>query len=374
MSPAQPDELMAKALELALQGRGQVEPNPRVGALVLQAGQVVGQGCHAYFGGPHAEVAALTDAESKGAKPDTLVVTLEPCSSLPGQLGKKTPPCTQAILAAGIKTVIVGAQDPDPRHQGQGLQDLQAAGLQVQSGVLARKCEEINKPFARWLGLDRPWLLAKWAMTLDGKTASPSGDSRWISGEESRRQVHLLRSRVDAVMVGFRTVLQDDPMLTVRHVSGQHPKRVVVDPLAQIPLQSKLVQTAREVPTCLLVGPKAEADNLQALQDLGVVILSVPQGAGGERSLHLEQAMRDLRQQGIRRLLVEGGGALMWQLFDAGCVDQVSCYLAPKIFGGQAASSPVAGTGFSEMAQAMQLSELHWQGCGEDLCLGGFVA
>ena len=186
---------MEEALALALRGRGHVEPNPRVGAVAIEKGEVVGRGWHRFWGGPHAEVEALADAEVRGAHPDTIAITLEPCSSAPGDGGKKTPPCTDSLLAAGIKRVVVGVQDDDPRHRGQGLAVLEEAGVEVIDGVLPARCRDLNRPFARSLRSDRPWTISKWAMTLDGKTAAPTGESRWISGKASRTRVHELRSR-----------------------------------------------------------------------------------------------------------------------------------------------------------------------------------
>ncbi|HLQ37198.1 MAG TPA: bifunctional diaminohydroxyphosphoribosylaminopyrimidine deaminase/5-amino-6-(5-phosphoribosylamino)uracil reductase RibD, partial [Planctomycetota bacterium] len=248
------EPLMAEAIELARRGRGEVEPNPRVGALALCGEQTVGRGFHEYYGGPHAEVNALADAGAHAARPDTIVVTMEPCCSPRGQDGKKTPPCTEALLAAGIRRIVVGAVDPDPRHRRRGLQALAQAGVEVIDGVLASRCTAGNLPFDKWLGLDRPWTIAKWAMTLDGKTAAPTGEARWITGPESRRRTHLLRSRCDAVVVGYRTAQIDDPELTVRHVDGPQPLRIVVDPLAAIDDDANLVRTARTIPTWLLVS------------------------------------------------------------------------------------------------------------------------
>ena len=353
---------MREAIGLAAEGRGGVEPNPRVGAVALRDGQIVGRGLHEFWGAPHAEVVALDDAGQD--PPDTLVVTLEPCSSARGTLGKKTHPCTQRIVGTGIRNVVVGAEDPDPRHAGAGVAALAEAGIQVVAGVLAGECAEINRPYARWVGLSRPWTIAKWAMGLDGKTAASSGDSRWISGEESRLRAHRLRARVDAVVVGFGTVQQDDPMLDVRHTDAANPTRIVVDPKAELGLDTKLVKTAREQPTLCLAEEGADQSNVERLEAVGVEVMLAPDLPG---------AWHRLRERDMQRLLVEGGGKLVWQLFAAGLVDQVGGYLAPKIIGGQGAPTPVSGSGIQKMAEALVLEELYWRQSGQDLEFGAFV-
>ena len=362
---------MREAIDLAVRGRGLVEPNPRVGALALRDGEVVGRGYHEQWGGPHAEINALRDAETRGGRPDTVVVTLEPCCTPLGVGGKKTPPCTQALVAAGVSKVIVGMTDPDPRHRGRGVQELEAAGIEVVDGVLVDECRSINRPFLRGLALDRPWTVAKWAMTMDGKTAAPTGESRWISGFESRKEVHAMRARIDAVVVGFRTARLDDPVLTVRHLDGNNPVRVVVDPWAEISLDSKLVQSAKETPVWLLVNLEADPVRTELLESLGVQILPIPP-AGRGRRLHLLQAWRLLLQRGIRTVMVEGGGSLVAQLLGWNCIDQVVCFVAPKIIGGRLAPTPVQGDGRAFMSEAWRFEELHWRQSGEDLAMGAF--
>ena len=248
------EALMEEALELARRGRGEVEPNPRVGCLLLQDGEIVARGWHGHFGGPHAEAVALAEAKALGKRPDTAVVTLEPCSTPRGQDGKKTDPCAQALVAAGIRRVVIGIVDPDPRHRRRGIALLEAAGVEVLDGVQASACDDLVVPFRKALTLDRPWMLCKWAMTLDGKTAAPTGEARWISGPEARTKTHELRAHCDGVMVGFRTAQIDDPELTVRHVEGKQPIRLVVDPLGEVDDDSNLVRTARQLPTWLLVS------------------------------------------------------------------------------------------------------------------------
>lgn len=366
------EALMQEALDLAAKGRNEVEPNPRVGALMLQDGVVVGRGHHAYYGGPHAEVAALADARSRGASPDTAFVTLEPCSAKQGEGGKKTPPCVEALVQAGIQKVVVGAIDPDPRHRRRGLIELEQRGIEVIDGVLAEQSLALNRPFLKALTLDRPWTIAKWAMTLDGKTAAPTGEARWISGPESRRRTHVLRARCDAVIVGFRTAQIDDPELTVRHVEGKQPVRIVVDPLGDVDDDSNLVRTAQKTPTWILVGDGVDPRRTNRLQDFGVQVIQIRQ-AEDPRHLHLREAWRELRRRGLRRVLVEGGGSLVADLLSWHCVDQVTAYLAPKIIGGRLSPTPVGGEGRPFMAEALPIEEWSWEPSGDDLQLSGFV-
>ncbi len=361
---------MREALALAEIGRGEVEPNPRVGCVLLQDGEVVGRGHHEFFGGQHAEAMAL--AAAAGRNPDTAVVTLEPCSTPKGQGGKQRDPCAQALIAAGIKRVVIGVVDPDARHRRHGIEALEAAGVEVIDGVLASACESLYEPFRKALALDRPWMLCKWAMTLDGKTAAPTGEARWISGPEARRKTHELRARCDGVMVGFRTAQIDDPELTVRLVEGKQPVRIVVDPLGEIDDDSNLVRTARRAPTWLLASHDVDPRRSGVLEDLGVTVIHVPT-AEGPRRLHLGQAFRELKRRGLRRVLVEGGGGLVAQMFAWNAVDQVLAFVAPKIIGGRFAPTPVAGDGRPFMAEAWRLRDVRFEGCGQDVAISGFV-
>lgn len=364
--------LMREALALASAGRGEVEPNPRVGCLLVQDDQVVARGHHEFFGGRHAEAMALAAAASAGKQPDTAIVTLEPCSTPKGVEGKKTDPCVQALVAAGVRRVVIGCADPDPRHRRQGIAALERAGVEVIDGVLASQCEQLLVPFRRALSLDRPWMLCKWAMTLDGKTAAPTGEARWISGQEARTKTHELRARCDGVMVGFRTAQIDDPELTVRHVAGRQPVRIVVDPLGEIDDDSNLVRTAKQAPTWLLASEDVDRLRSGHLQDLGVTVIHVPT-AEGPRRLHLGQAFRELKRRGLRRVLVEGGGGLVAQMFAWNAVDQVLAFVAPKIIGGRFAPTPVGGEGRAFMAEAWRLRDVKYEACGEDMAISGFV-
>ncbi len=354
---------MRRALELASRGAGEVEPNPRVGAIALRGGAIAGEGWHAFWGGPHAEVAALEEARRRGIRPDTLVVTLEPCSTK-----GKTPPCTDALLRSGVKTVICGAVDPNPRHAGRGLRILEEAGIRVEAGILEEECLRAAGPFTRWLGYSRPWVIGKWAMSLDGKIATREGSSRWITPEPLRALAHRLRSRVDAVMVGLGTVRADDPELTVRLVEGRDPAAVVVDPGLEIPLDRRLVASAREKPRVILAEEGAyEPEKRLALEERGLEVLAFP------APLDLERALTELRRRkGWERLMCEGGSRLLGSLADQGLLDQVEAHMGPLLIGGAEAPGPLGGKGPALVEEALSLEIVKVEEAGGGLRVVGF--
>jgi diaminohydroxyphosphoribosylaminopyrimidine deaminase/5-amino-6-(5-phosphoribosylamino)uracil reductase len=327
---------MRRALELAARGRGFVEPNPQVGAVVVRDGEIVGEGWHERFGGPHAEVVALHAAGTK-AHGATLFVTLEPCCH-----HGKTPPCTDAILAAGVARVVVATGDPFPAVAGRGVETLRAAGLDVETGLLAAEAERLTAPFRTLVARGRPWVIAKWAMSLDGRLAAAPGQDRWISSGASRALVHDLRSRVDAIAVGIATALADDPLLTARPVEGsaagpRQPLRIVLDGQAQLPLTSKLVQTARQLPVLVAVGPQAPGDRLVALEAAGCEIW---QGGGADHAARTAALLTELGRRRLTNLLVEGGPTLLAGMFAADQIDEVWVFVAPLILGGGSADGP----------------------------------
>ncbi|MBK9384451.1 MAG: bifunctional diaminohydroxyphosphoribosylaminopyrimidine deaminase/5-amino-6-(5-phosphoribosylamino)uracil reductase RibD [Planctomycetes bacterium] len=360
---------LARAVELARLGRGAVEPNPRVGAVLLAGDQWVADGAHRAFGGPHAEIEAL--AASKGAplRPDTLVVSLEPCSAT---AGKKTPPCTAAILAAGIRRVVVGALDPDPRHRGEGLAQLAQAGVEVvlepEGGALfARE----NAPFLRQLKSDRPHVVLKWAMTLDGRVATVSGDSRWITGEAARADVHERRAYADAVLTGVGTLLADDCRLDARlsrALPRAAPWRVVLDADLRTPPTAAFVALADER-AAIYAASDAAPERAAALRARGVDVRCAPRAA--TRGVALEPVLRDLHQRGIRRLWVEAGPRLAAAFFDALLVDRVCAYVAPRLLGSASAPGPLEGALRLRMDEALALEELGVERCGDDLRIEG---
>jgi diaminohydroxyphosphoribosylaminopyrimidine deaminase/5-amino-6-(5-phosphoribosylamino)uracil reductase len=321
---------MSRALELARRGEGHVEPNPMVGAVVATrdaAGhrRIIGEGWHATFGGPHAEVMAL-EAAGQRARDATLFVTLEPCCH-----HGKTPPCTDAVIAAGISRVVIAARDPFPAVAGGGIAALEAAGLTVEVGLLEREATRLTAPFRTLVERGRPWVLAKWAMSLDGALATGSREDRWLSSSASRRIVHDLRGRIDGILVGIGTVLADDPLLTPRPPGLRAPLRIVLDSKARLPLTSQLVKTARATPVLVAIGERAPADQVAALREAGCEIWTAPQA---DRPTQLQRLLEELGSRRHTNLLVEGGPAVLRSFFAAGLVDEVWAFVAPRIIGG----------------------------------------
>jgi diaminohydroxyphosphoribosylaminopyrimidine deaminase / 5-amino-6-(5-phosphoribosylamino)uracil reductase len=343
---------MRRALAEAEKGRGWVEPNPPVGAVVVRDGGLVSAGHHERFGGPHAEVVALARA-GEAARGATLYVTLEPCCHF-----GKTPPCTDAILAAGVARVVAALCDPFPPVAGSGLARLRAAGLDVSEGVDADAAARLMAPYLKRQLTGLPYVTAKWAMTLDGKTATAAGESRWISSEHSRAIVHELRGRVDAILVGIGTALADDPSLTARPAGPRRAARVVLDGAARLPVTSRLVQTARETPVWLAACDRASPDRLAALEALGCTILKFP----GQARVPIAGLLEELGRRQVTNLLVEGGGQVLGSFLDARQVDTVEVFIAPIIEGGSHGFGPARGHGSSRMADALRLDwhETHW--------------
>lgn len=359
-------DFMRRALALAEQGRGLVEPNPLVGCVIVREGQIVGEGFHERFGGAHAEVHALANAGER-AKGSTLYVTLEPCCHF-----GKTPPCTQAVIAAGVKRVVAAMRDPFPKVAGGGFDELRRAGIEVVDGVLQEEAEALNAPYLKLVRTGRPWVIGKWAMTLDGKIATSTGQSKWISGPESRAIVQQLRSRMDAIVVGRRTAELDNPLLTARLPEGETPPRVatriVIDSQASLSLSSQLVRTAREVPLLVAANFAAASERVQALTDAGAEVLQL---LGDSREARLLQVLDELGRRRMTNILVEGGGQLLGSLFDAGQVDEAHCFIATKIFGGQSAPGPIGGTGIAAPDLAIQFRNPVRRPVGDDLYVHG---
>jgi diaminohydroxyphosphoribosylaminopyrimidine deaminase/5-amino-6-(5-phosphoribosylamino)uracil reductase len=361
---------MRRALDLAIRGLGRVEPNPMVGCLVVCDGREIGQGWHQRFGGPHAEVNALSALAPEQIGRSDLYVTLEPCAH-----HGKTPPCLDLLLKLRPKRVIIAMLDPFPEVSGRGVAGLRAAGIVVDVGCLEAEARHVNAPYLKRLETGLPWVIAKWAMTLDGAIATETGDSKWITGEVARQRAHELRSRVDAIVVGSATVLKDDPLLTARLPTSMEiprvAKRIVIDRRMRIPVASQLVRTASAIRLCLVTTQEeveAQTGKANQLKGSGVEILALPQdkrlgGIGGW--------LRHLGQQGATNVLVEGGGSLLGSLFDGGWVDQVDCFIAPRILGSARAARPVAGEGSLWVSRAQQLERVHVEVCGVDIHIQG---
>ena len=356
---------MARALELARRGEGLVEPNPMVGCVIADDDEVIGEGWHRRFGFAHAEVEALTVAGPR-ARGATAYVTLEPCCHF-----GKTHPCTQALIAAGIRRVVAALADPFPHISGRGFRELTAAGIEVEIGLMESEARRLNAPYLKRITTGRPWVIAKWAMTLDGKLATRSGDSRWISGPESREIVHQLRGRADAILIGRGTAAADDPLLTARPAGPRIATRIVLDSRAALDPNSQLVRTARDTPLLVAAGPEATESDRARLAAAGseVFVCEAPDHRG-----RLGQLLDELGRRQMTNVLVEGGSGLLGCLFDAREIDEVHVFIAPKFCGGQAAPTPIAGAGIDRMAQALMLEDPQVKHVGPDLYLSGRIA
>jgi len=358
---------LALALALARRGEGRVEPNPMVGCAIARDDQVLGAGWHQQFGRPHAEVNALRAAGKAAAGAD-LFVTLEPC----GHQGK-TPACCDAIIAAGISRVVIGMRDPFPKVDGAGIATLQAAGIRVEMAPqqYQQQVASLCAPYRMLIHHHRPWVIAKWAMTLDGKIATATGDSRWISGEASRRRVHQLRGQVDAILVGRATAQCDDPLLTARPPGPRLATRIVADRLATLSPESQLVRTIDQAPVLVAVSADADPARCQRLRDSGCEIFTC---TGATHALRLSELLTELGCRRMTNLLVEGGSRLLGELFDLGRIDEVRVFVAPKLSGGAAAPGPLGGRGLERMAEALDLCEVETEMLDRDIYLRGRVA
>jgi diaminohydroxyphosphoribosylaminopyrimidine deaminase / 5-amino-6-(5-phosphoribosylamino)uracil reductase len=353
---------MRRALDLAERGRGGVEPNPVVGAVLVRDGQMVGEGWHQRFGGPHAEINALAMA-GEAARGATLCVTLEPCCH-----HGKTPPCTDAILHAGIQRVVAAMADPYPQVAGRGVDLLRSGGVAVELGLCESAARRLNAPYLKLLSTGLPYVHAKWAMTLDGKICTRTGDSGWISNESSRKVVHQLRGRMDAILVGIGTVLADDPQLTPRPSGPRTPTRIVLDSRCRMPLDSRLVRTAREVPTLIATTLEAEKDRQEELAARGCEVMRLPAVAGRPDVMAL---LKELGRRRWTNLLVEGGSGVHGGFLDAGAIDEVHVFIAPCLVGGAGALGPVAGRGLDTIRESLRLNlsgvevidgDVYWHG------------
>jgi diaminohydroxyphosphoribosylaminopyrimidine deaminase / 5-amino-6-(5-phosphoribosylamino)uracil reductase len=370
---------MQDALQLANRGYGTTSPNPMVGAVLVKRGKVIGRGWHRRAGEPHAEIEALRDAARHGrnAKGATLYVTLEPCCT-----HGRTPPCTDAIVAAEIKRVVVGARDPNPSHCGQGFAILKRAGIEVLSGILAEPCTQLNEAFNHWIVQRAPFVTVKAAMTLDGKIATASGESKWITGEQARAYGMKLRQGSDAILVGINTVLKDDPGLTVRQTGNiEHPtlniqhrmlRRIILDSMARTPLNARLVSDEHAALTTIVVSAKAPKSRVAALARK-VKVLVAPLEKSKLKSqtskLNLRWLLKELGREDVTSLLVEGGGEVNASFLFGDLTQRVAFFYAPKILGGRASLKGVAGDGIKTLAEAIQLRDVEWEQLGPDLLL-----
>jgi diaminohydroxyphosphoribosylaminopyrimidine deaminase/5-amino-6-(5-phosphoribosylamino)uracil reductase len=357
---------MKLALKLAAKGEGWVSPNPMVGAVVVKEGQVVGRGYHRRAGLPHAEVEALA-AAGEAARGADLYVTLEPCNHQ-----GKTPPCTQAILAAGVRRVIIAARDPNPQVPGGGADFLAARGVEVDVGLMAAEARRLNEAWLHYVNRGRPWVMAKAACSLDGKIATVGGESQWLTGEAARGLGHRLRHRVDAIVVGIGTVLADDPQLTTRRPGGRgkDPIRIVLDSRLRLPLTARLLTLDSQAPTWVATTSQAPPETIRALTARGAQVLVLPADAG---RVALPALLAELGARQIQSLLVEGGAETLGTFFDQRLVNQFYFFYAPKILGGQQAPGMVGGQGIVHLGEAHIAKNLSVRRVGGDLLVSGYL-
>lgn len=359
------EEYMREALRLAGLGRGYTSPNPMVGALVVRDGEIVGAGWHRRAGTEHAEILALAMA-GELARGATMYVTLEPCSHT-----GRTGPCAKAVAAAGVKRVVSAMEDPNPLVVGKGYDMLRRAGIEVSSGLLESEARRLNEVFLKWITRRRPFVTLKMAMTLDGKIATATGESKWITCEASRSRAHELRRINDAVLVGVGTVLADDPALTVRlpGFSGQNPTRVVLDSSARTPLTAKIIND-HAAKTIIATAADAPEERLDALRRRGAVILTT----GTRGAVNLPELMEKLGANDITSVLVEGGGEVHFSMLCEKLADKIAAFVAPKFFGGRDSKGAIGGRGFDSIVSAPRLVDMKTEKIGEDILFTGYIA
>jgi diaminohydroxyphosphoribosylaminopyrimidine deaminase/5-amino-6-(5-phosphoribosylamino)uracil reductase len=365
MNPENELQFMQRAIALAREGSFRVSPNPKVGCVLVKKGKVISRGRHKHFGGPHAEINALREAGVR-ARGSTMFINLEPC----GHYGK-TPPCTEAILKAGVKKVVVGMVDPNPLVNGRGLRELKTKGIKIKLGVLRQECAKLNEPYIKYITRGVPFVILKSAMSLDGKIATQKGDSKWITSGASRKYAKALRSEVDAILVGIDTVLKDNPGLLSSN-SKKRPIRVIMDSRLRIPLDARVLNS--RAPTIVATRKGADKRKIENLQARGIEVLQMPKWKKHpRRGLDLKFLMRELGKRGITSILIEGGGKVNASALEMGLVDKVLFFIAPKIVGGEGAITPVEGEGIDRMGEAIRLKDIKIRRFGEDILFEGYV-
>lgn len=366
------EKYMRRAIELAKKGSGHVNPNPLVGAVIVRDGEIIGEGYHECYGQLHAERNAIANAKKRGnsLEGSTIYVTLEPCCHY-----GKTPPCTEAIIEEKIARVVVGSDDPNPLVSGKGFQMLREKGIEVIPHFLKEECDAMNHVFFHYIRTGTPYVAMKYAMTMDGKIACYTGDSKWVTGEKSRAHVQTLRNHYKGIMAGIGTVLADDPMLNCRIEGGRDPIRIIADSHLRIPMDSQLVRTAGQQPLIVACLPDADEEKAAQLQEKGVEVLRIPGVTTADITeeqkevISLPVLMKELGARKIDGILLEGGGQLNESALQAGIVDRIYCYIAPKIFGGAQAKTPVEGQGLTRAADAWQFKRIGMQEFGQDILL-----
>ena len=363
---------MKRALSLAAKGKGRTNPNPMVGAVIVKQGHVVGEAYHQQFGEPHAEILALHRAGPR-ARGGVLYVTLEPCC----HTKKRTPPCVPLLIQSGLARVCVAMIDPNPQVNGRGIHALKQAGLPVSVGVLEAEARHLNEVYGHWMTTGRPFVVLKGAMTVDGKIATATGESRWITGERARQDAHRLRSQVDAIMVGVGTVMADDPELSARGNKtmtrtriGRQPVRVVLDSRLRIPLQAKILRWVGEQPTILCTTAEAPSQKIQLLRERGIQVWELPSHAG---MVSLKACLSCLGRGGLTSILLEGGTRLNASALQQGFVNQVRLYMAPMLLGGQDAQGLIGGLSPKKLDRAWSLADVQLKKLGKDWLVTGTI-
>lgn len=360
------EHYMKIALDLAVKGEGFVNPNPQVGAVVVKEGKIIGMGYHKFYGGPHAEVYALKEAGDK-AEGGELYVTLEPCSHY-----GKTPPCVEAISRAGIKKVIVALKDPNPLVSGRGIEFLKNRGIEVVTGILEKEALKVNEIFIKYISNKIPFTILKSAVTLDGKIATATGQSKWITCEESRKLVHNIRNRVMAIGVGIGTILADNPLLTTRlDRKCKSPIAVILDSSLKIPLNCNIFNTLKHRKIIIACTKEHDLAKKREIERIGVDVIICPKDEKG--GIDLRVLAEQLGQLGIDSLLIEGGGTLNFSALDSGIVDKIIYFIAPKIVGGSEAKTSVEGRGIQNLNEAVKLKDISFSKIGQDILVEGYV-
>jgi diaminohydroxyphosphoribosylaminopyrimidine deaminase/5-amino-6-(5-phosphoribosylamino)uracil reductase len=362
------ESYMKRALSLAARSRNQTSPNPMVGAVIVKEGTIISEDFHRKPGTPHAEALAIEKARDK-CKGSSLYVNLEPCC----HTEKRTPPCTRAIIRAGIREVVIGMMDPNPKVSGKGMLELQKAGIAVRSGILEKEAKKINETYTKYITTGQPFVILKIAMTLDGKIATPEGQSKWITSDKARHVVHQLRRSVDAILTAIGTVKADDPALTARIRGGKSPQRIIIDPDLEIPLDAKVLQLP---PQTILIARKSVvssqqsvvAEKKKALSDKGIQIIEYD----GDK-VHLPWLMKKLGEREITSVLIEAGSSLNAYALEAGIVDKAMFFIAPKIMGGNKSFPAVGGRTFRRLEEAHLLRDVRVKRVGEDILIEGYI-
>ncbi len=357
------EKFMRLALSLAEKARGRTSPNPMVGAIIVRDGEIIGRGYHHKAGTPHAEIHAIADAGEK-SRDAVIYVSLEPCSHY-----GRTGPCTQAIIEAGLSRVVMAMMDPNPRVSGRGKAILESHGIQTQTGILETEARKLNEAYVKYITTKQPFVIMKTAMSLDGKIATASGKSKWITSEASRRVVHQIRDEVDAIMVGIGTIMRDDPSLTTRlpDGNGRDPVRIILDSRGRIPLKSRILHLDSPARTIVVITSQASQERIAQLKEHAEVLVIQEQNG----RVDLKSLMLELGQMEIMSLLLEGGAEVNASALKAGIVDKAMVFIAPKLIGGAESPGPIGGSGIDELSEAVPLTDISLERVGEDILITG---